>query len=267
MTPLAAPHNPTFEGEAAPRVLILGGSSDGFEAAERFTASGYEVVTSFAGRTETRRTPAGLWRVGGFGGVTGLSAYLAVEDFALVVDATHPFAARIKDNAAKACHAVGARLVHVVRPAWRPREGDDWRFASDVEAAAQLTPRTDGPCFLTVGRMKIAPFAKRRDLRFVIRTVEPPEPPFDHPNAIVVNDRGPFSLANEHALFEEHGFGVLVTANSGGKGAVAKLDAARERGVPVVLVDRPPPPAGLVVETVEEALEQAKALIGDPGVA
>ena len=260
----AAQSRPRARGDA-PRVLILGGSSDGFEAAELFVKQGYDVVTSFAGRTETRRTPAGRARVGGFGGVTGLAAYLAVEDVSLVVDATHPFASRMKENAAKACREVDARLIHVLRAPWRPRDGDDWRFAPDIEAAAALTPRTQGPCFLTVGRMKLAAFAKRRDLSFVIRTVEPPEPPFDHPNSVIFNDRGPFSLINERALFEEHGFGCVVTANSGGGAASPKLDIAREKALPVVLVDRPAPPTGHVVESVAEALEDARKLIGDPG--
>lgn len=248
----------------APRVLVLGGSADGFHAAELFVGRGYDVTSSFAGRTQTRRTPAGLARVGGFGGVTGLAAYLAVEDVALVVDATHPFASRIKQNAAQACRESGAQLIHVVRAPWRPQEGDDWRVAPDVDAAAALTPRTAGPCFLTVGRMKMAPFAKRRDLRFVVRTVESAEPEFRHPHSIFINDRGPFTLEGERALFAEHGFGCLVTANSGGGAASAKLEVARDCGIPVVLVDRPPLPEGLVVETVAEALEHALKLIGDP---
>lgn len=245
-------------------MLVLGGSTEGFEVAELFVGRGFEVITSFAGRTETRRTPVGFWRVGHFGGVTGLAAYLAVENIALVVDATHPYAASIKQNAAQACFEVGAPIIHVSRPAWRPEDGDDWRLAPTLEAAASLVPRTEGPCFLTVGRMKLAHFAKRHDVSFVIRTVEPPEPPFDHPKSVIVNDRGPFTLEAERALFEEHRFGSLVTANSGGSGAAAKLVAAREHGVPVVIVDRPPPPSGLVLDSTQEALEMALGLIGDP---
>ncbi|WP_245479567.1 cobalt-precorrin-6A reductase [Hansschlegelia zhihuaiae] len=243
-------------------MLILGGSSDGFAAAEAFLAAGCEVITSFAGRTETRRAPVGFARVGGFGGVSGLAAYLAVEDIALVVDATHPFAAIITRNAAAACAEVGAPLIHVVRPPWTPEPGDDWRVAADLDSAARMVPVTDGPCFLTVGRMKIGPFATRRDVRFLIRTVDPPSPPFDHPDTLLINDRGPFSLDAERALFDEHRIGCLVTANSGGGAAAAKLVAARERGVPVVVVDRPPPPQGRVVATVPEAVAAAEEMIG-----
>lgn len=248
----------------APRVLILGGSADGFEVAELFVTRGFDVVTSFAGRTETRRAPAGVARVGGFGGITGLAAYIAVEDFSIVIDATHPFASAIKLHAEKACYEVGAPLVHVMRAPWAPEPDDDWRFAPDTEAAATLTPLTAGNCFLTVGRMKIAPFAKRDDLSFVVRTVENASSEFVHPASVFIRDRGPFTLENERALFDRHRIDCLVTANSGGHGAAAKLAVARERGMPVVLIDRPPPPEGKVVETAAQALDEAVALIGDP---
>ena len=243
-------------------MLVLGGSSDGFAAAEALVARGYEVITSFAGRTETRRAPVGFARVGGFGGAAGLAAYLAVEDIALVVDATHPFAQNIKANAALAGRETGVPVVHVDRPAWEQQPGDDWRRAPDLATAAALTPRTEGLCFLTVGRMKIAHFAARHDLSFLIRTVDPPSPPFDHPDAIVINDRGPFSLEAERALFTEHAIGCLVTANSGGDAAASKLTVARENGLPVVIVDRPPLPDGLIVANAEDAAAQADDLLG-----
>lgn len=249
---------------AAPRVLVLGGSSDGFTAAEALVARGYEVVTSFAGRTETRRAPVGFARVGGFGGVAGLAAYLAVEDIALVVDATHPFAQNIKANAAAAGRETGVPVVHVVRAPWTPQPGDDWRRAPDLATAAAVTPRTAGLCFLTIGRMKIARFAARTDLSFLIRTVDPPSPPFEHPRTLLINDRGPFPLDAERALFAEHAVGCLVTANSGGHAAAAKLTVARENGLPVVIVDRPPVPDGLIVATVDEAVAHAD-LLARPG--
>lgn len=261
-SPGSAQSRPTPPPARGPKVLVLGGTSDGFAAAESLVAMGCEVITSFAGVTETRRQPMGYVRVGGFGGRSGLGAYLAVEDIALVIDATHPFARNIKTNAAAAGADVGVPVIHVLRPAWIREPGDDWRVAPDLVSAAALTPATAGPCFLTVGRMKIAPFASRKDLRFVIRTVEPPSPPFDHPATTLIADRGPFTIEAERALFETHGFGCMVTANSGGDGASAKLEIARELGLPVVVVDRPRPPTGLVVPSVAEALEHAGALLG-----
>lgn len=249
---------------AVPRVLVLGGSADGFAVAEAFAGAGYEVVTSFAGATETRRAPVGLFRVGGFGGIAGLAAYLAVENIDLLVDATHPYAKQIKTHATAAAREVGTPLIHLVRAAWEAQPGDDWRFAPDLETAAEITPITYGPCFLTVGRTKMAPFAARKDLRFLIRTVDPPSLPFDHPCSLIIHGRGPFTLDDERALFDKHGVGALVTANSGGAAAAAKLQVARENGVPVVLVERPPLPDGLVVRTAAEALSAGRDMVGEP---
>ncbi|GLK57771.1 precorrin-6A/cobalt-precorrin-6A reductase [Methylopila capsulata] len=249
---------------AGPHVLVLGGSSEGFAAAERFSTLGCDVTTSFAGRTGARRQPVGHARVGGFGGAEGLSEYLKTERVALVVDATHPFAARMKANAAAACAATRTPLIHVERPAWRPQPGDDWRMAPDVTAAAALAPVTDGPCFVTVGRQEIAPFAARRDLTLLLRVIDPPDAPFDHPAATFLCDRGPFALEAERRLFADRGIGSVVSKNSGGAAAEAKLVVARELGLPVVMVERPPRPEGLTAGSVDEAARLAAEMLGLP---
>lgn len=243
------------------RVLVLGGSTDGFSVAEAIHAAGHDVVTSFAGRTKTRRDPVGRFRVGGFGGVEGLRAYLVAENIDLVIDATHPFAAQISANAAAACEAEGVAAIHLVRTPWRPGPDDDWRMAATLDEAAAMTPVTPGRCFLTVGRMKIAPFAARGDLSYLIRTVDPLDEPFAHERTLHVLDRGPFSLEGERALFARYAIDCVVTANSGGSGAQAKLEVARELGLPVVVVDRPTPPPGVVVATVAEAVARAGELL------
>lgn len=245
---------------AARRVLILGGSSEGFEMAERLVARGLDVVTSFAGRTEERREPAGRSRVGGFGGVEGLARYLELEVVAVVVDALHPFAARMKANAAAACAARNIPLVRLERPMWRAGPDDDWRVVPDMEAAARIAPATEGVCFLTIGRQELAPFAARRDLRLLVRVIDLPETPFHHPDATFMRDRGPFDLAAERCLFAEWHVGCLVTKNSGAAASEAKLQVARERGLPVVMVERPQPPDGLAVtgvDAVVQAVERA----------
>ncbi|WP_103119976.1 cobalt-precorrin-6A reductase [Methylopila sp. Yamaguchi] len=247
---------------AGPRVLVLGGSSEGFAAAERFSALGCDVTTSFAGRTGVRRQPIGAARVGGFGGAEGLAAYLEAERLALVVDATHPFAARMKANAAAACAATGTPLIHVERPPWRPQAGDDWRMAADVTAAAALAPVTRGPCFVTVGRQEIAPFAARRDLTLLLRVIDPPDAPFDHPAATFLCDRGPFALEAERRLFATRGIASVVSKNSGGAAAAAKLVVARELGLPVVMVERPPRPEGVTTGSVAEAARVAAEMLG-----
>lgn len=243
------------------RVLVLGGSSEGFAVATLLAARGFDVETSFAGRTERRRTPAGRVRVGGFGGPEGLAAYVTHEGIAAVVDATHPFAARMKANAAHGCRLAGTPLIHVERAPWKPEPGDDWRAAPDVASAARMAPVTAGPCFVTVGRQELAPFAARTDLALVVRAIDPPETPFPHAATTFVLERGPFALDDERRLFERFGIGSVVAKNSGGPAAYAKLLAARERGLPVVMVERPPRPEGLTAASPEEAAERIAAML------
>ncbi|MFD1701887.1 cobalt-precorrin-6A reductase [Methylopila henanensis] len=245
-----------------PRALVLGGSTEGFAVAERLVALGADVVTSFAGRTERRRAPAGHVRVGGFGGPDGLAAYLEAEKIAVAIDATHPFAARMKANAAEACRAAGVPLAHVERPAWAAVAGDDWREAADVSEAAAMIPATPGPCLVTVGRQELMPFTARTDLVLLLRMIDPLAAPFPHPRAEILLDRGPFSLESERALFETRIVGSVVAKNSGGAAAEAKLTVARERGLPVIMVRRPPRPEGLTFATPEAAVGWAAARIG-----
>ncbi|MFJ5489316.1 cobalt-precorrin-6A reductase, partial [Hansschlegelia beijingensis] len=220
---------------------------------------------SFAGRTKRRRDPLGASRVGGFGGVDGFAAYLAVEDIALVVDATHPFASRMKSNAAAACGEVGTPLIHIDRPQWTRQPGDDWRVVPDAAAAAEVAPASAGVCFVTLGRQHVHHFEKRHDLELLFRVIDPPEQPCRHPRASFLFDRGPFSVEAERALFEERRVTCLVTKNSGSSAAEAKLTVARERGVPVIIVDRPAPVDGNVFATVDEAVAAVAETLGAPG--
>ena len=241
-------------------VLILGGSAEGFEIAELLAGRGFDVVTSFAGRTAERREPAGRSRVGGFGGVEGLRSYLETERIAAVVDALHPFAARMKANADAACATSGVPLLRLERPRWVPQKGDDWRPACDMDEAARITPATGGVCLLTIGRQEIAPFAARSDLRLLIRVIDLPTEPFEHQAARFIRDRGPFDLDAERRLFADNDVRCLVTKNSGASASSAKLQVARELGLPVVMVERPAAPAGgpssaaAVAEAVSAAL-------------
>ncbi len=233
-------------------VLVLGGSAEGYRMAELLAAAGVPHLTSFAGVTSARRAPAGPMRVGGFGGVDGLARFLVGQDISAVIDATHPFAATMTAHAAAACARTGTALVHVLRPAWTPRPGDRWREVADVaEAANALAPGVRA--FLTTGRSEVGAFAHRGDIAFVARCIDPPEPPLP-PDLTIIRDKGPFTLAAEGALLDAYAISVLVTKNSGGTSAEAKLTAARARGIETLLVRRPEPPAGPIVETPEGAL-------------
>ncbi|SNS66457.1 precorrin-6A/cobalt-precorrin-6A reductase [Geodermatophilus pulveris] len=236
------------------RVLVLGGTAEARQLAARLVAAGADVLSSLAGRVADPPLPPGGVRVGGFGGVAGLTAALDGDPrpFAAVVDATHPFAATMTAHAAAAAAATGTPLLRLQRPGWTARPGDDWRWVDTLEQAAAAM--TGHRCaFVTTGRQGLAAFAGLA-APCVVRSVDPPAPPLP-PRATVVLDRGPFTVAGERALMVAHGVDVVVTKDSGGSMTAAKLTAARELGVPVVLVRRPPLPAGVpVVATVEEAL-------------
>ncbi|WP_369185898.1 cobalt-precorrin-6A reductase [Streptomyces sp. Y1] len=228
-------------------LLILGGTTEGRAlAAALADRPGPRVTSSLAGRVAQPRLPAGQVRIGGFGGPDGLAAWLRAERVDAVVDATHPFAAGISRNAALAAAATGVPLLVLRRPGFTAAPGDRWHPVPSLAAAAELLPTLGRRVFLTTGRQGIAAFAHLDGLQFLARSVDPPEPPM--PAALeVLLDRGPFTLDGERALLREHRVDVLVTKDSGGAATAPKLTAARELALPVVVVERPPVPAGLPV--------------------
>ncbi|WP_129305515.1 cobalt-precorrin-6A reductase [Streptomyces sp. L2] len=229
----------------APHVLVLGGTTEARRLAAALTAlPGVRVTTSLAGRVARPGAVPGDVRVGGFGGAAGLAAWLREHAVDALVDATHPFAEAITANAARAAAGTGVPAVALRRPGWRPGPGDAWHTVPSLDAAAEALPRLGRRVFLTTGRLGLAAFAGLTDLHFVVRSVDPPGPPLP-PDTEVVLARGPFTLADERALLRAHRVDVLVTKDSGGEATAAKLTAARELGLPVVVVRRPPLPSGL----------------------
>jgi precorrin-6A/cobalt-precorrin-6A reductase len=236
-----------------PTVLLLGGTGEARRLASVLLPA-YRVISSLAGRVAAPTLPAGEVRVGGFGGPEGLAAYLRAERVDAVVDATHPFAARMSANAAAACAAAAVPLLVLRRPGFAPRPGDDWRHVPSLEAAAALLPALAERVFLTTGRQGLAHFAHLTAQWFLVRCVDPPVPPVP-PRLEVVLDRGPFTVAGETELMRRHDIGALVTKDSGGEMTSAKLDAARALRLPVVIVDRPPATPGVpVLSTVDEVV-------------
>jgi precorrin-6A/cobalt-precorrin-6A reductase len=228
------------------RVLILGGTAEARTLAALALArygEQLEIVTSLAGRTSAPAAIAGQVRRGGFGGVAGLSAYLAAERIAAVVDATHPFATAIHRAARLAAEQAQVPRVALVRPPWRAQPGDRWTEVADARTAAALLPRLGTRVWLTVGAKDLAAFAQV-PAWFLVRRIEPGSPIL--PGEVVLG-RGPFSLAEERALIARHAIDVLVTKASGGPATRAKLDAARAAEIPVVLIRRPPPEPGATV--------------------
>lgn len=235
------------------RVLILGGTTEGRALASACaTTPGLDVISSLAGRTSSPLLPPGAVRVGGFGGIDGLTSYLREQRIDAVVDATHPFAATMTMHAVAASARAGVPLLVLRRPGWTEQAGDRWFRVPDLPTAAALVPELGERVFLTTGRQSIAAFAGVDACWFLSRSVEPPAPPLPRRLEVVLN-RGPFTLSGERALLAGYDIHVLVTKDSGG--GTAKLDAAREHGTPVVLIDRPPlPPGADVAPSVAAAL-------------
>jgi len=228
--------------QTPPTVLILGGTAEARELAGRLAdRGGLRTVSSLAGRVRDPALPAGEVRIGGFGGAEGLAAWLTGHDVAAVVDATHPFARGISANAAAACARTGTPLVSLVRPAWTPGEGDRWHEVASVEDAAGLLPSLGRRAFLTTGRQGLAAFAPLEQTWFLIRCVDPPSGPLPRACEVILA-RGPYDAGAERALMSSRRIDVLVTKNSGGEMTAGKLDAARDLGLPVVMVRRPPLP-------------------------
>lgn len=234
---------------AAPRILLLGGTGDALRIAR---ALGPRDVYSLAGLGKVPDDLACSVRVGGFGGAAGLAAYLREAGIGLVIDATHPYAAQISANAAAAAREAGVHCWALRRAPWQPRAGDDWRMAddwADIEAALAPFRR---PLF-TLGRSPLAHLDAIPPHQFwLVRCLDP------HPGnarAQIVAARGPFTLYGERALFALAGIDVVVSKNSGGAATEAKLDVARERGLPVVMLRRPPLPG------VDRAFDSVAALL------
>lgn len=236
------------------RVLVLGGTAEARALAAELYERNVPVVSSLAGRVSNPALPMGDVRIGGFGGTAGLSAYLRDAGITHVVDATHPFAARIT---AHAVAAAADSLIVLRRPGWTPSPGDRWtRVPTITAAAAGVAEAPPGTVFVTTGRRDLGAFAGDAVHAFLVRAVERPEGAVP-PRMRLVLDRGPYTLRGEMALMREHGVTLLVTKDSGGALTVAKLEAARELGVPVLVVDRPALPDGVhSVATVGEVLAQ-----------
>jgi precorrin-6A/cobalt-precorrin-6A reductase len=237
------------------RLLILGGTTEARLLAEQLAGlDGFEAELSLAGRTKAPLPQALTCRVGGFGGAEGLAEYLRAGRIEALIDATHPFAERISENAAQAARSVGIPLVTLTRAPWTAQPGDRWTEVADAAAAALAIGEQRRRVFLTVGRQQVPAFeaAPRHD--YLIRVIDPPEPMPAFPQSRLLLARGPFTLESERALMEAERIEVLVSKNSGGEGTRAKIDAARQLDLPVVLIRRPAEPGGLVFHDADALL-------------
>ncbi|KIN75382.1 Precorrin-6x reductase [Sulfitobacter noctilucae] len=236
------------------RILLLGGTTEASMMARRLATTGLDAVFSYAGRTDAPVAQPLPVRVGGFGGAGGLGAYLHREKITHVIDATHPFAARMSQNASNACAAAQVPLIRLERPAWEPSDGDIWQLVPSVEAIPNTLPNAPARVFLAIGKQQVGLFAARPQHHYLLRLVDPPAAPLPLPHTTVVIARGPFDIAGDTALMQEHRITHVVAKNSGGSGARAKLDAARALGLPVLMADRPKLPEDRVARNADEVM-------------
>jgi precorrin-6A/cobalt-precorrin-6A reductase len=238
-----------------PNILLLGGTTQASALARLLADAGIAATLSYAGRTEQPRAQPVPVRVGGFGGVEGLADYLRDHRITHLVDATHPFAATMSANAVAAAQVTGVPLIVLSRPAWRPEAGDDWTQVPDIAGAVAALAGPARRVMLALGRMHVDAFAAQPQHHYLLRFVDAPAIPPALPLHSLVVDRGPFTVEAETQLMRDHGIDVLVCKNAGGRGAQAKLVAARALGLPVLLIDRPALPERAEVDDPKAVMD------------
>ncbi|AXI44812.1 cobalt-precorrin-6A reductase [Sulfitobacter sp. SK012] len=236
------------------RVLLLGGTTEASQLAERLKAAGVDTVFSYAGRTKAPILQPLPTRVGGFGGTDGLRDYLRTEGITHVVDATHPFAAQMSMNAHTACQTMSIPLMRLERPAWVRQSGDNWIETDSIEGVLDVLPEQPAHVFLAIGRQHIDIFAAKPQHHYLLRLIDTPDAALPLPHHTVLKARGPFTAKDDTILMQTHHITHAVAKNAGGTATVAKLEAARSLGLPVIMIRRPQLPGTTVAPDIETVL-------------
>ncbi len=218
------------------RILLLGGVAEALRIARQL---GPEHLYSLAGIGRVPDDLSCQVRVGGYGGAEGLADFLRTEGIDLLIDATHPYAAQISANAARAAALAGVSCWALRRSAWQAQAGDDWREVADWAELISALHAFQRPLF-TLGREPLQHLDEIPDHQFWTLRALDACPGNDR--CEVIGARGPFLLEDERALFERRQIDVLISKNSGSGATEPKLQVARERGVPVLILGRPPLP-------------------------
>jgi len=244
----------------SPKVLILGGTSEAVQLAAALCQQrpDLDVTTALAGVTRTPNPIEGHVHIGSFGGGAGLVDFIRTQGIKAVIDATHPFAATMSQNAVEACTVAGVPRLRLERPQWILPQDADVVFVPDVVEAARLVARTSERAFLTIGRKHLAAFDGVRDGKLLVRLMDNPDAQsgaaLGLENCTIISGRPPFDAAHEEALMREHQIDTLVSKASGGDATRGKIDAAAKVGARIVLIRRPPPPEGERVSSNQDAL-------------
>jgi precorrin-6A/cobalt-precorrin-6A reductase len=252
------------------RILILGGTAEARQLAGRLAGrADLDVTLSLAGRTASPAAQGVPVRIGGFGGAKGLADYLTGERIDVLIDATHPYATIISANAVAAARQSRVPLIALRRPPWVAVAGDRWREVGDAREAIGALGQTPRRVFVALGRNELGSFCDAPQHHYLIRSVDPVEPPLPLPQVEYITGRGPFSEADDHALLKSHRIDVVIAKNSGGSATYGKIAAARALEVEVIMLRRPVLPDAPTVATVDEAiawLDQTLTLAAARGV-
>lgn len=243
-----------------PNILVLGGTTEASALAQALATAQIPATLSYMGRVERPKPQPIPTRIGGFGGIPGLMAYLRGHQITHVIDATHPFAAQMSANAVHACAATGTPLLALTRPAWQPGPGDRWQSVPDMSAAVSALAGPPRRILLAIGGMHLAEFAAQPQHHYHLRLVDAPGEPPPLPDHKITLDRGPFSAEADEALLRTHRIDLIVSKNAGGTGSVSKLIAARTLGLPVLMIDRPILPPRRETHDPAEALAFARSI-------
>lgn len=244
-------------------VLILGGTAEARQLAGKLAEhDGLAVTLSLAGRTVNPVEQGVPVRSGGFGGSQGLAAYIREHNVGLVIDATHPYAARISANVAEAARQTDVPLLALRRPAWERVAGDRWTMVDTAVDAVQALGNKPRRVFLALGRQELLPFEAAPQHHYIIRSVDPVEPPLAVPDAQYILARGPFDQAAEQAMLSRNRIDAIVSKNSGGSATYGKIEAARARHIEVLMFRRPILPEVPSGASVDEALKLARHELG-----
>ena len=249
--------------ELPPHVLILGGTTEGRTLAGRLAQfPDLRVTVSLAGSTKDPIVQPVPTRFGGFGGAEGLAAYLRSERVSWLIVATHPFASSMARNAMEAAARADVPVLTIRRPPWVAGADDEWTEVAGADEAVDVLGSVPRRVFVTIGRQQLAALCRSPQHRYVIRTVDPPDPPLSLPQAHYVLARGPFAEQQELEFMRTHSIEILLAKNSGGDATSAKLAAARRLRIPVVLIRRPAAEQGDCVHDVDSAVRHLVAELG-----
>ncbi|MDB5526033.1 MAG: cobK [Rhizobium sp.] len=238
------------------RILVLGGTTEARQLAGHLAdRPEFETTVSLAGRTAEPKPLPVPTRSGGFGGAAGLADYLGTEKVDLMIDATHPFANQISANATEAAKIANVPIFALCRPGWVKQAYDRWISVGSVAAAVIALGDIPRRVFLSIGRQEAHQFSAAPHHSYLVRSVDPVDPPLTVADCRYLLASGPFGVEGETDLFRFNRIDTLVTKNSGGSATYAKIEAARALGLAVIMIERQVPSAIRTVYDTEAALE------------